>query len=60
MNHEDIYVVDTFEEAEQFRYTDSNETVSVGTAVGYDVHSSNAITLTCFEGIHYDPDTTTY
>ena len=37
-----------------------NETVSVGTAVGYDVHSSNAITLTCFEGIHYDPDTTTY
>jgi len=36
MKSRNIYVVDTIEEAEQFRYTDTNEVVEVGTAVGYD------------------------
>jgi hypothetical protein len=32
----DIYVVDTFEEAQQFRYYKTNQPVEVGTPVAYD------------------------
>ena len=32
----DIYVVEDFEEAQQFRYELKDEPVEVGTAVGYD------------------------
>jgi hypothetical protein len=36
MRYTDIVVVQDFEEAEQFRYEHNDETVEVGTAVGYD------------------------
>ena len=38
MSHKstDIYVVDDFEEAQQFRYEHNDQPVEVGTAVGYD------------------------
>ena len=36
MNYTDIHVVDTFEEAEQFRYEHNDQVVEVGTPVGYD------------------------
>lgn len=32
----DVYVVDTFEEAQQFRYYKTNQPVEVGTPVAYD------------------------
>jgi hypothetical protein len=32
----DIYVVEDFDEASQFRYTHNNQPVEVGTAVAYD------------------------
>ena len=62
MNYQDIYVVDTFEEAEQFRYKHNDQPVEVGTAVGYDqpIMDSDKIDLVCFEGIYYEPDATTY
>jgi hypothetical protein len=59
MNYQDIYVVDSFEEAEQFRYNDTGESVEVGTAVAYDVYKDRdhqagvEVVLTCFEGIHF-------
>ena len=54
MNYQDIYVVDTFEEAEQFRYKHNDQPVEVGTAVGYDKQiDNNTIDLVCFEGIYY-------
>lgn len=54
MNYQDIYVVDTFEEAEQFRYKHNDQPVEVGTAVGYDKQTdTNTIDLVCFEGIYY-------
>ena len=38
MSHKstDIYVVEDFEEAEQFRYVHNDQPVEVGTAVAYD------------------------
>ena len=36
MKHDDIFVVDDFEEAEQFRYEHNDKPVEVGTAVAYD------------------------
>ncbi len=62
MNYKDIYVVEDFEEAEQFRYEHNNEPVEVGTAVAYDVHRDNGqpggieIVLTCFDGINFQSD----
>lgn len=35
-NYKDIYVVEDFEEASQFRYEHNDETVEVGTAVAFD------------------------
>lgn len=35
-NSTDIFVVDDFDEANQFRYVHNNQPVEVGTAVGYD------------------------
>jgi hypothetical protein len=60
MNYQDVYVVDTFEEAEQFRYKHNEQPVEIGTAVAYDVVSGDDVVLTCFDGIYYDPDTATY
>ena len=54
MNYQDIHVVDTFEEAEQFRYKHNDQPVEVGTAVAYDKQTDdNTIDLVCFEGIYY-------
>ena len=36
MNYKDIYVVESFEEAEQFRYEHNDQVVEVGTPVAYD------------------------
>lgn len=60
MRYDDIYVVDSFEEAEQFFYECNNEPVEVGTAVGYDTIKTDPITkqtsvvLQCFEGIYFN------
>ena len=35
-HYKDIFVVETFEEAEEFRYEHNDETVEIGTPVGYD------------------------
>ncbi len=51
MNYRDIYVVDDFDEAEQFRYDHNEQTVEIGTAVGYEGTEG----LVCFEGIYFDP-----
>ena len=56
MNYQDIHVVENFDEAEQFRYTDTNETVEVGTAVAYDEWHDDVCVMKCFAGIYYDPD----
>ena len=69
MNYLDIYVVETFEEAEQFRYEHNNETVEVGTPVAYDRLKRGAvfnghpsrpvkdqIMMTCFDGIYFQDD----
>lgn len=62
-HYQDIYVVETFEEAEQFRYTDTDTAVEVGTAVGYDTYKKCndgqniiSIDLQCFDGIQYVGD----
>ena len=36
MNYQDIFVVEDFDEAEQFRYEHNDRPVEVGTAVAYD------------------------
>ena len=56
MNYQDIYVVEDFDEAEQFKYTDTGQSVEVGTAVGYDEWQGDTCVLKCYDGIYYDPD----
>lgn len=55
MDYQDIHVVDTFEEAQEFRYEHNDQPVEVGTAVGYDKpqSESGAIDLICFDGIYF-------
>jgi hypothetical protein len=54
INYQDIYVVDTFEEAEQFRYEHDDQPVEVGTAVGHDVITKEGtVDLCCFKGIYF-------
>lgn len=53
---EDIYVVENFEEAQQFRYEDTDEPVDVCTPVGIDIHEGDDIVLHCFGGIYFDGD----
>lgn len=50
MNYEDIFVVEDFDEAEQFRYEHNDQPVEVCTAVGYENQSG---ALVCFDGIYY-------
>ncbi len=50
MNYEDIFVIEDFDEAEQFRYEHNDQPVEVGTAVGYEDQSG---ALVCFDGIYY-------
>ena len=66
LNYQNIFVVDTFEEAEQFRYEHNDEPVEIGTAVAWDrdYHGMpgepGPIELTrmleCFEGIYFQSD----
>ena len=67
MNYKDIYTVDTFEEAEQFRYEHNDQPVEVGTAVAYDrdfvgmpgskpSEREKCRQLVCFEGIYFQQD----
>jgi hypothetical protein len=66
MNYKDIYTVDTFEEAEQFRYEHNDQPVEVGTAVAYDQHivgmpgskpsEREKCIMMCFEGIYFQQD----
>lgn len=60
MTYEDVYVVDNFEEAEQFRYEHNDQPVEVGTAVGYDkpkrcmaTGKVLSVDLHCFQGIYF-------
>ena len=58
-NSSDIYVVDNFEEAQQFRYEHNDEPVEVGTAVGYDIPIAGTpaiMQLVCFEDIYFQED----
>lgn len=36
LNYKNVYVVEDFDEAEQFRYEHNDQTVEVGTPVGFD------------------------
>lgn len=60
IDYSDVYVVDTFDETEQFFYKHNNKPVEVGTAVGYDTIKTDPITkhvnvvLQCFEGIYFN------
>ena len=69
MNYLDIYVVETFEEAEQFRYEHNDETVEVGTPVAFEQHKRGAVfnghpsrpvkdqtVMTCFDGIYFQDE----
>lgn len=66
LNYQDIFVVDTFEEAEQFRYEHNDEPVEIGTAVAWDrdYHGmpgrpgpvEHTRMLECFKGIYFQPD----
>ena len=66
MNYQDVVVVETFEEAEQFRYEHDDEPVEVGTPVAYEELKRGAvfnghpsrplkdqIVMTCFDGIYF-------
>ena len=72
INFQDIYVVETYEEAEQFRYESTGETVEIGTPVAWDqehysIFSESMINrresdmvpdmvMTCFNGIYFQAD----
>lgn len=53
MNYNDIFVVEDFDEAEQFRYESDNQQVEIGTPVGYLSHAGDLI---CYDGIYYCTD----
>lgn len=65
LNYQDVYVVETFEEAEEFRYEHDNQTVEVGTAVAFERDYQGVPgkpgpieptrQLVCFEGIYFEP-----
>lgn len=57
MNYQDIYVVEDFDEASQFRYEHNDEQVEVGTAVGWELSvDSDTSQLKCFDGIYYQSE----
>ena len=53
MNYTEIYIVESFDEAEQFRYEHNDQVVEVGTAVGYESRTGD---LVCFDGIYYQSE----
>lgn len=50
LNYNDVYVVQDFDETEQFRYEHNDQPVEAGTAVGYEDQTG---VLVCFDGIYY-------
>ena len=56
INYEDVYVVDTFEEANEFFRESDNQPVEVGTPVGYDIQTTDGPVLHCFAGLYWCPD----
>jgi hypothetical protein len=56
MNYQDIYVIEDFEEAEQFRYEHNDQPVEVGTPVAFDHLSNGELEMVCFEGIYFQSD----
>lgn len=57
LNYQAIHVVEDFEEASQFVYTDTGATVEVGTPVGFDgAEDMGSIPFILFNGIAYNPD----
>ena len=59
MNYQDIVVVETFEEADQFRYEHNDEPVEVCTPVGYEATVNGKESwfgLICFDGIYFNGD----
>ena len=68
LHYKNIYVVEDFDEAEEFRYEETNQPVEVGTAVAYDRPSGGmpgqkpsergeCMQLVCFEGIYFQQNT---
>lgn len=68
LHYKNIYVVEDFDEAEEFRYEETNKPVEVGTAVAYDRPSADmpgqkpsergeCMQLVCFEGIYFQQNT---
>ena len=53
IKYKDVYVIEDFDEAEQFRYEHDNQVVEVGTAVAYENNSGD---LVCFEGIYFQSE----
>lgn len=57
LNYQAIHVVEDFDEASQFVYTETGDTVEVGTPVGFDGTADlNSIPFILFDGITYRPD----
>lgn len=66
-DYTDIHVVETFEEAEQFRRVSDDQPVEVGTPVGYDkikrcmmTNKVISVDLVCLEGVYFDDNHTAY
>lgn len=59
MKHDQIYIVENHEEAEQFRYVDTDQPVEPGTPVGCEVYRKDqhdnllSVDLLCFEDIYF-------
>lgn len=66
LHYQDVFVVDTFEEAQQFRYQSNDQPVEIGTPVAWDrdyhgvpgkpgeIQSTRM--LECFDGIYFVSD----
>ena len=58
LNHNNIHVVEDFDEASQFVYTGTDTMVEVGTPVGFDGTPDNTgeVPFILFDGIEYRPN----
>ena len=66
LNYQDIFVVETFDEAEQFRYEHNDQPVEIGTAVAWDRDYNGTPgkpgpveptrMLECFQGVYFVED----
>ena len=53
MNYKDVYIVQDFDEAEQFRYEHNDQVVEPGTPVAFESLVEDESIMVCFEGIYY-------